>query len=651
MRVFQIAAVALALGGWLACSSSNGGSGDPDPDVPPVDLGYVEDAPGGEDPGAGADLAEDPGTEPDVPQAPFEIVFLSDTVFPQQVPSGQPFTIRARVRNVQDQTFASGRQVDFAITYIETLNGEEVFKGDSSLTRSSSISDADGLVETVFQGGATVDLLYTVTATSPEANPVSMRLVVLKMECGCLTVSLGYPGAPGSGASYQVSALTSDKKCADLDAATPLTGVVAEALGLDLTQPVQFQCPPPNTTVTLVVKGVENCPFAFGCVEGIVITADKATETTPCPNSATVGLVATPLTLEGAYAGSHRLDVSAAFEDCSNVDPTTQCGSPANLEFGRLACCYLRAVEQAFAADGPAVLAAIQAQADAWEGSLLTGDGGAKLDAALAAVIPDKVAALTPTWVAQYAQVAARVTAALRQINLNSTITFGAIEDEKIPGTIVWDAYNPLYWKAGCDPADGNYFACGKLVLPMTSFGEIAYAPTIQDSTFQATLAAGNRVLIEEHDVALNLGRLVAYFASDVASRVYTGGHIADNVVKGGDARSVEQAIAMRLPCTAVATDLMGQVSSWFTGTQSDLETLCEEGLLRLLRQATDLRTPLIRPMRVTVSGSGAYADTSCDLKVDRITQVEGVDSYEGTFHPPAGATSEVSGSLTAIRK
>lgn len=651
MRVFPIAAAVLALAAWTGCSSSNGGNGGPDQDVPPVDLGYIDDAQEPEDPGAGADGVEDQGTEPDVPQATYEIVFLSDTMFPQQVPSGQPFTIRARVRLVQDQTFVSGRQVDFAISRIETLDGEEVFKGDSSLTRPSSISNADGLVETVFQGGATVELLYTVTATSPDALPVSMRLVVLKMECGCLTVSLGYPGAPGSGASYQLSALTSDKKCADLNAATPLTGVVAEALGLDLTQPVQFQCPPPNTTVTLVVKGVENCPFAFGCVEGIVITGDKATETTPCPNTATVGLVATPMTLEGAFTGSHRLDVSAAFEDCSAVDPATQCGSPATLGFGRLVCCYLRAVEQAFAADAATVVAAIQAQADSWEGTLLTGDDGAKLDAALASLIPDKLASDSPAWVAKYAQVAARVTTALRQINLNSTITFGAEEDGKIPGTIVWDAYNPLYWKAGCDPSDPNFFACGKLVLPMASFGELAYAPTIQDSTFQASRVAGNRVVIEDHDVALNLGRLAAYFASDVASRVYSGGYIADNVVKGGDARSVEQAIAMRLPCATVATDLMSQISSWFTGTQADLETLCEEGLLRLLQQATDLRTPLIRPMRVTVSGSGAYADTSCDLKADRITQVEGVDSYEGTFHPPAGATSEVSGSLTAIRK
>lgn len=648
MRAFSImAAVMLALAG---CSSSSSGddTGGPADDLGPVDVGYQDLVTSDE---GEADALVDPDTGADVPQAAFEIAFLSDSLFPQQVPAGQNFTIRARVRDTATQQFAAGRRVDFEITYIEALDGEEVFAGDSELTKASAVSDADGLVETVFQGGATVDLIYTVTATSDGANPATIRLVVLQMECGCLSVSLEYVGTPGVSASYLLYALPSDKKCADLDAATPLTGVLAEAVGLSLEEPVQFTCPPPNATVTLVAKGVENCPFAFGCIEGVVITGDKATETTPCPNTATVELVGTELILAGAFTGSHRLDVAGAYQDCAGVDPATDCASPDTLDFGRLACCYLRTVEEVFENDGDDALAAMQAQADAWEGTLLTGDEGANLDAALAAVVPAKVAGATPGWVAEYAKVAAKVLAAVRQINLNSTMTFQAEEDGEIPGSIVWTAYNPLYWKVGCDPADPQYFACGKLVLAMEDFGDLPHAPTIEDSTFTATLAAGRRVVFADHDIGLNLGKLIVFFAENVASRMFTGGYIADGALRAGDARSLEQAVLAWIPCEAIATDVFAQVSSWFKGTQEDLQALCEDGAKRLLAPASDLATSLTRPMHVTVGGSGAYSDQNCDMNADRITQDEAVDTYAGTFHPPAGAEIEVTGSLTANRK
>ncbi len=645
MREFPIVAAAfVAVLMFAGCSSS---SSEVDPgggidDLGSLDLGYSDT--GVTDEGS-ADLPGPADTIVDVPQAAYEIVFLSDTLFPQQVPAGQNFTIRARVRDTASQTFVANRRVDFAITYIEALDGEEVFVGDSELVKASSVSDVDGLVETVFKGGATVDLVYTVTATSEDTNPAPIRLVVLKMDCGCLTVTLDYAGTPGPAASYQVTALSSDKKCANIDAGTALTGVLAEATGLTLEEPVQFTCPPPNTTVTLVAKGVENCPFAFGCIEGVVITGDKATETTPCPNTATVEMIGSDLTLEGTFTGSHRLDVMNVYEDCSG---TLDCASPATLDFGRLACCYLRAVEAGFGSDGAAVLGAIQAQADAWEGSFLNGDDGANLDAALAAVVPGKMDVAKPGWVTDYSKVAAKVLAAVRQINLNSLITFEAEDAGEIPGTIVWTGYNPLYWKAGCDPLDPQFFACGKLVLAMSAFGEIPYAPTIEDSTFTATLTPGRRVVFADHDIGLNLGKLIVFFASDVASRMFTGGRIADGALKGGDARDMEQAILTWIPCEDIATDVYAQVSSWFTGTEADLQTLCEDGAKRLLQPAADLVAPLTRPMHITISGSGAYSDQNCDMNADHITQDEAVDTYEGTFHPPAGATTEITGSFTA---
>lgn len=635
-------AVVLALG---ACSSSSGGD-DPGgiPDVGPVDLGYT-DLPEADVPPADVPAPDVPA---DVPQATHEIVFLSETMFPQQVPAGQTFTIRARVRDTATQTYVAGRQVGFAITRIEALDGEEVLKGDSTLSKASVVSNAEGLVETVFTAGPTVDLLYFVTATAEGAEPALIKLVVLKMECGCLSVTLQYPGTPGSAASYALYALPSDRKCADLTASTVLTGVLAEAYGLDITQPIGFACPPPNTTVTVVAKAVEACPFAFGCVEGVVVTGDKATETTPCPNTATIPLESLEMGLSGTFTGAHRLDVAGVFEDCAGVDSVADCGSLATANFGRRACCYLRAVEQAFASDGAAVLAAIQAQADAWDGTLLQNGDAALLDAALAEVVPGKVAGATPEWVGQFAQVAGRITTALRQINLSSTITFGAEAEGIIPGTIVWESYNPLYWKPGCDPSDPEFFKCGKMVLPMDVFADLPYAPTIADSEFGAALVEGGRVSIAAHQVSLNLGKLAVFFVNDVAARMLTGGYINEDFeIKGGTARSAEQAIEAWIPCAAIAADVMPKVSSWFTGTQTDLETLCKDGARRLLKPAADRVAELTAPMYFEMAGSGPHTDQDCDMNADRVIQ----DDYAGTFHPAAGTEIEVTGSLTANRK
>ena len=644
MQRFYFGIAIMATMVMVACGSP---SDEPDPgdkDVPSLDLDYEDDA-------VTPDSQQDPGTPdeelPPVEDKPVKIEFLIDATFPQRVPAGQPYSFWAKVTNTADGSPAVGKQVGYEITGMWSLDGEEILTSDANLKYPQVNVGSDGSVENIFNAGTSLDVRYIVELTAEDAAPAKIEIVTIEMDCGCLVVTLGYQGTPGPSASYQVYAIPNTYKCADLTPTTPLTQVLATAQGLDIDAPIEFQCPPINKTVTLVAKGIDGCAFGFACKDDVVITDKKATETERCPNTASIGLHAIPMDLVATLNGSHRLDVAGLFKACDGVNPATDCANPAT--FADTACCYLRRVEDTFALGGDAFETAFSSQVESLLGSAAN---KATILSAVEGIVDGKLAGGKAAWASKYTKVSTAVVNALRSINMTSVLNLEEKVGDKIPGSFTWQTYNPLYWKAGCDPEDPEYFACGKLVLEMSEFGDVDYAPTIEETAFEATLAAGNRIIFEDHDVGLNLGRLVVFFASDVAARIYTGGQIKDGKLRGSGSRSVEHAAAEQFNCTEIVAAIQEQVTGWpETVTQEDFDALCVDTGTALMAPLATIRTKLIAPMFFRLQASGSYTDSNCDKVVDKIHQYEGTDYYTGAFHWSGSAAGEVSGSMTAVGK
>ena len=139
---------------------------------------------------------------------------------------------------------------------------------------------------------------------------------------------------------------------------------------------------------------------------------------------------------------------------------------------------------------------------------------------------------------------------------------------------------------------------------------------------------------------------MLAFVANDVAANALTGGKIRDGIFKDGAAKNVLGAAVLWIACPMIAAALQGKISSWFTGTQADLQTLCSSSVDGLLAPVNSLQTAVTKPTSLKVTASGSWTDTNCDLKTDRFQS----GAYAGTFQPASGDPVTLSGSLSATR-
>lgn len=456
--------------------------------------------------------------------------------------------------------------------------------------------------------------------------------------CTRVNVTLNNIGSPPPAASYVVSVLSSDFKCKDLLAGN-LPSSITEISGADFLSGIEVPCVPPKTTYTVFVIAQETCPFAIGCVDEVIAPARDTVV------NVRVDLRDVDVSLDGDYTGVHSFRLTDVFPNCTGLTTPQECAAPDGLPFGKAACCYLGAIKDFFNTDAGGFASPMKAGAVSWIGGNIPLGKKADFDSAVDATMTQFLAANTPAWVAQYAAVDKGALPAVRQLNLSSTLTLQASTGNgEYPAAQVWNAYT-IYWKIGCDPSDPLFFQCGRATYRMDQFGG-GYSPVISPSSLTIKRRSGSLLELSEHSIAMNPGRLLAFVVNDVAANALTGGTITDGIFEGGAAENIGEAADIWIDCPTIATMLYGSISSWFTGTQQDIQTLCNTSVDALLVPVNALQTVVTTPSSLKVSGSGSWTDVNCDLKSDQFQSGE----YTGIFQPTFGDAVGITGSFTAHR-
>lgn len=621
MRVKALSIMVAAV--MVACGSSSDDEADTGRDIlighdsAVVDYGadHVAFEDGGSDSGqTGEEDSSGQDLGPDSEAYTREIVLMADTTF-QQVAASQQYDISVVLKDLATDSPLPLEAVTFKIAKVEELAGEEIYEWDGKLNKTSVITDNNGYGTVTFTAGETVDLKYTVNITSNGAEPVTIELVVLAIDCACLNVAITYDGTPGMAASYRVVAMDPSVKCADLEPGKPLPSIKAQVTHTTIEEPANIPCVGESQSFTVYVSGEEECPFAVGCVEGAFSGEAGGT----C-GTITVNLTGVDLSLEGKYDGTHTFRFSDALPDCTGLVTAAQCLSPDDLGFTQKACCYLMQCEQVFKTDGAGWANAMKAQADEWDGTKLNGGESAQLDSAIDSVVPSHIAGNTPEWIVQMAAIGNTVRGVIANVTVSSQMVIDEAEAGAFPIDFKWLSYT-LYWKVGCDSTDPEYYKCGKLLYPMSSFGGLSYTPAMTSDSTTIEKASANNVSLQAHDVGLNPGRLLAFVMNKIAVRGLSGAYINDNLeFIGGSAASVQEGALVWVDCDTVGASLYAQVSSWFDGTQADLVDLCESAVKGVVAPSETTLVSLTQPAHLSLSATGAVTDKDCDMSADTFT-------------------------------
>lgn len=631
MKRGMLGVVVLALAG---CGGGGGGSSDtggrdfPDgQDLPP---GEVAMDPGGSDGIAPEDV---PGTDQTTGKAR-RIEFLVDVLFPQPVPASQRYTIRVRVLDNATNQGVRAAVVSFRIVRCEELAGEEILEYDGTLETTAALTDENGRADGVFLAGESTELLYTIQVETEDADPVQIRLVVRAMDCAKILARADFAGSVSPGASMRVTVLPGDRTCDSLQVGN-LPNPVAQEVGSDFQNGVEIPCVAPGQTFTLFVEAQEICPFAAGCMEGVQSGAkDEVTEVT-------VPLTGVSVSLAGTFDASHSWNLQDAFPDCAV--PVQECpGDLSTAQFPVRVCCFLDSVERLFRSDGEALVQGLLAVA----GALMTGHE-AEFEVAVRESVSARVTGRHPAWAADYATVGPKALQAVRRITVSSTMKLDATPTEGQYATVeTFQAYG-LYWKTGCDPTDPQYYLCGKLSYGMDRFGGLAYTPAIPRADLTIRLDTGNRILLDDHEVQMNPGRLLAFVVNDIAARAMTGGTIRDGIYKDGQATDVPSAFRLTVNCDDLVDDLLPRIQGWYDGGREGLRLLCTQGVSEALKPYSTRLTAVTDPVSLRWSGAATWSDQDCNLTGDRFFE----GSQQGTLLTPVGDSIPLTGAFTANRK
>jgi len=428
--------------------------------------------------------------------------------------------------------------------------------------------------------------------------------------------------------------LPGDRTCETLEVGN-LPNPVAQEVGSDFENGVEIPCVALDQTWTLFVEAQEICPFAAGCLEGVQSRGkDEVTE-------ATVSLTGVSASLAGTFDASHSWTLQEAFPDCAS--PVQGCQGPLDAaDFPRRVCCFLESVERLFRSDGEALIQGLlTVGADAVAGH------EAEFETAVRASVADRVSGRLPDWAPDYATVGPKALQAVRRITVSSTMQLEATPTEGVYATTeTFQAYG-LYWKTGCDPSDPQYYLCGKLSYGMDRFGGLAYTPAIPKANMTVRLGEGNRLLVDDHEVQMNPGRLLAFVVNDIAARALTGGAIRDGIYKDGQATDVPSAFRLTVNCDDLADDLWSRVQGWFGGGRQGLQSMCTQAVSEALKPYSANLTAVTAPMSLRWSATASWSDQNCDLTGDRFSE----GSQEGTLLPPAGEPIPLTGAFTANRR
>ena len=629
--------------GLLAVLSCGGGG---TPGYQPLDIQYGEDRTAAEvwSDGEGAfvsDAAEGP-----VPSSTCEIVLLHDLSAPLSVNVGGNLPLHAQVIDYALAGPAPNILVTYQIAKVTDLQGNPAQAGPSSgLESEAGYTDATGMVHTRFFAGTQGGLLYTVRFETRCGEPKELRILVTELPCGCVNVSLAYEGGlPASSLNtIKVHVLPSDYTC---DKLPPEKPVPEASLGdrtiTDLYGTTQFECIPAGNyyTVFATAKGPFSCVAASGCDDGVFLQPDKCRDVK-------LELYLVTLNPTGQYDSEDHFDFTNLVKDCAGgiTDPL-ECVTSQGLNLGKQVCCVLYQLITFFKTPGTTIISLVKDLAKQWVGSLIVDTMFGLFGDVVANVITDYLKNNSPQWLQDFFKVGEDTMGVITNLELYSDLLLSKLQNNfTVQGTHYWTGI-ALYWKFGCNPQDPGYDDCGKLVFTLDDLGNIVggglcpgaqFPMNLLEGKFTASIADFNKLILHQHAVALNYGKLVQFVLNEILIAGITN----------CQAHSIKDAAKLWLDCNDIGGGIFGEIWSWFGGSEQDLVNLCNGAVDFLLTPVDMFLGALTLDTELSMQGSGTLVDEDCDLLVDRITK----GKYSGQIQTSASAQSSFTGTFEAVRK
>ncbi len=613
----------------------------------PLDITYGEEATTGTDAPldleawSPTDQAENP-----FPQATCEIIPLHDTSAPLSVNVGGNLPLHLKVVDYGLGGPAPNVLVLFEVAGVTDLQGNPTQAGPSSgLESEGGYTDAAGMVHTRFFAGTQGGLIYTVRFTARCGEPKDVRILVTDLPCGCVNVSLKYEGGlPASSLNtIKVHVLPSDYTC---DKLPPEKPVPQASLGdrtiTDLYGTTQFECIPAGNYYTVfgTAKGPYSCIAASGCDDGVFLQPDKCRDVL-------LELYLVTLNPTGQYLSEDHFDFTNLVKDCAGgiTDPL-ECVTASGIDLGKQVCCILYQLITFFKTPGTTIINLIKDLAKQWIGSLIVDTFFGLFGDAVAKIITDYLKNNSPQWIQDFFKVGEDTLGVITNLELYSDLLLSKLQNNfTVQGTHYWTGL-ALYWKFGCNPQDPNYKDCGKLVFTLNELGNIVgggvcpgtqFPMNLLEGKFTASIADFNKLIINQHAVKLNYGKLVLFVLNEILIASITS----------CQAHSIKDAAKLWLNCNSIGSGIFGEIWSWFGGSEQDLVNLCNGAIDFLLTPVDMFLGALTLDTELSLSGSGTLVDDDCDLLVDRITK----GKYSGQVQTSASAQSTFTGTFEAVRK
>lgn len=468
-------AVGVAACGDARLSTSGDGAptGPRDPNRP--DVGTPDDV--------------DPGDAPIIdPDAPLTCVLIPSVV--------DPFVgVESAVQiGVYQYDLTSGEVMPDERVTFEIVTGESV-AGD--LSSSNVRTNEDGLAAVRLSAGA-ADGQIVVRATSPCGNPIEIVVDVLELPTGNLRVGFNYPFRDVYDVTpVEVMIYPADEiRCREIVRGAVPSGSFLSGDTRDVTGYVSFESLRTDLemTVLAVGRGEWGERAAHGCVDGVFVRESRTTEIT-------VDLFLLPLDPVGDYDVLSHWDFRDAISESGEV--------------GAL----IVEVLDIFEDPGAGLYGFIIGLVEDYVGGIISWAIDTFLSiTGLDRVIQDAINDLIDSspFLSDIVTIGRDIRAIIAELEVISVLSIGKLgSDYEVFGVDKWIGL-ALYWRLGCEPADGP--ECGRIpiILDTVDLGLLR-------GEWRGRVVGYDRLDIDRHPIDFEYGRLILYALEYLVLPAITG--------------------------------------------------------------------------------------------------------------------------------
>jgi|GEM_PF-2413264 len=595
-------------------------------------------------------LSGDSHGKPDLPtlhdgeEPTCELFYLNDADVPVAVSinSVQQFTVK--VIDYATNSVA----VDFPVTFTlepgpDELNLQEGQKA-GELTTSISVTNEEGEAKITFKAGNVVDQEYLITAWADCGEPIQQKVYVTDVPTGDLEITLKNGSAdPQTGTvalvfnTIEVTLLPGGATGYACDDLHPTQAIEANAiLGQftvgSISNTVKFEhlaatgLTNVEYTVYATAKGPNGHLAGSGCTENITIVAEKL-------NKRNLVLNILQLNPTGTYAVVNEFDFTDAIPGQVGEIITLVTDlfyDPGTFLFDMV----IKVIKMYFGEIWGTIAETIINPFKNYLSQLIT----------------DWFLNHSPDWMQCFFVVGQDLTQIVRRAELIGDLKLYKVYGDTVNGEEEWHGIN-INWALGCQqqgPCAGVNFqfiqdlceydpAKDKCVCPLDITQLSDFPGDVVAGNFNAFISDFDQLLIQQHPVNINYGKLILWILNDLIIKYATNGQYD----------SIEDLLKSFIDCQSIANGMIGDLLSNLGITSQQLQDFCDGAVGILINPLEEVVGALHFTSKLFINGGCTLLDQTDDLIVDKL-----INGYWiGAMEIEGQMGSEFKGTWSGTRK